>query len=463
VVTRQVPETGQIVFRRTIRQLVRQSFADAKPQDIAYAVNSLLQGIFRPWSDICDVVVRDPVVRRAYATRRNSIASRKTDIKPSPIDPRDIAMRAVDMTRDLIDRQQGFEFTLMRQLDGLGKSAAVHEIVWSRDRGLWLPSFEPVLTRDLEWDTMGGLGIRPLNGDYIRIADHPGKFWSFIPSTQPGLATDQGDFISVLYWWVFKKWGVKFWLQGAERFGNPFIYARMAENSPETARASMLNDLQNMSADSVGVVAGDGEVIISDAKAAGSSDVWTNLVNFCDKQIQIALVGSPDLFDAGKNGSYDAVETRDNIRLESSRAESRQLWSSFQRDVLGPFFAYNADLFGGVAPSAPTIETVFDKTVRVEALPMAVSSGVAITQNEYRTALGLDQKDDPSGDEIVVAPAQPSYGGFSNVSGGDAPDLPLAWNQEKMVPGPPSKPMRQFASSVTSSVFLNQLKRALEK
>jgi len=456
VVTRLNPEIGTIVERRVLRQIVRTGFDDVRPQDITAAIKQLKQGIYRAWSDLCDVVQNDPVINRAYTMQRNAISGRGRTVKPSPIGEADVAKVGVDATVKMLDRVPDLESTLNDMLDALGRGAAVKEIVWVRDRGMWWPTFEPVMTRDLEWDPSGGLGIRTLTGQYLRIADHPGKFWSFIPRQRAGLATDQGSFQVVVFWWLFKKWCFKFWLIGAERFGNPMVVAKMAPGSSEETRESIIADLQALTADSVGAFTAESTIEVIEAKAAASSQVWKDLGAEVDRQMMIGLVGSPDLFEAGANGSRSAVGTRDAIRLETTEAESKALWGSFARDVLTPFLQYNADAFGGVVPPTPTIETVFEAAVDIYPTIAAANAGMKITQNELRAMTGLPPLPSPEGDEAIVPPAM--LNAAQTTSGGTDAGFPFSTS-----PGLDARSLnhRGQRSLQTSTPFLRQLKSVL--
>jgi phage gp29-like protein len=401
MVDKNKPDTNRLVENMQVRRLVRTQYFDAKPQDVQKAVQQLMQGVYRWFSDLCDVAGRDPVVRRAYATRRNAISSRRVEVEASTQDEKARADVAAQAVREMLDNIDQLETLTGQMLDGLGKGIAVSEINWVYKRGYWMPEFSPVRTRDIEWDIDGGVGIRPLNGDYIRVADYPGKFWCFIPQTQTGLPTDQGDFISVLYWWLFKRWGYKFWLQGAERFGNPFVFARLPGVADVSVRNAMLQNLQDLTADSVGVFDGEATIDVIDAKMTGNANVWSEMVREFDRQIQIALVGSPDLFDAGQNGSYSAVATRNAIRLESSETEAKQLWASFQRDVVIPFLDYNSEALGGRL-AAPTVKTVFESAIDVANALAGVDRGLELTKNEMRSMVGFGPMTTDDGDEYVA-------------------------------------------------------------
>lgn len=400
------PEVDKLIHPMQVRRLVRVQYFDTKPEDVNSAIRNLMIGVYRWFSDLCDVAGRDPVVRRAYATRRNAISSRRVDVKPSTRDEEARATFIADTVRRMVEGIDSFEQLSNQMLDALGKGIAVAEINWVFRGGLWQPAFSMVRTRDLEWDVDGGVGIRPLNGPYVRVADHPGKFWVFIPSTQTGLPTDQGDFIAVLYFWLFKRWGYKFWLQGGERFGNPFVFARLPGVADVSVRQGMLQNLQELTADSVGVFDGEASIEVIDAKMPGSASVWSEMVAQFDRQIQIALVGSPDLFDAGKNGSLSAVETRNAVRLESSESEARQLWASFTRDVVDRFLEYNSDALGGWA-HAPTVETVFESPSETANIIAALPQGLKITHNELRSAVGLAPMPEGGDEYVTITPAAP--------------------------------------------------------
>jgi hypothetical protein len=196
-----------------------------------------------------------------------------------------------------------------------------------------------------------------------------------------------------------------FWLIGAERFGNPLVLAQMAASSDSAQRQRILDDLQQLTADSVGVTSGTSDIKIIDPAGAGSTGVWKELRASLNEELFLSLGVSPDLYLSGANGSRSSTETRDGVRLENSKLDSTLMWGSITRDVVRWLAYYNlrrADI------PLPVIETLFD-----DSLPItrdAIDTG-SVRVNEIRASLGLPAWSVEDGGEevakIQLPPAPP--------------------------------------------------------
>ena len=443
------PETDVVVTRRSLRALVRQSFAGVKPEQVAAILRELDRGQLRRWSDLCAALLGDPVVRRGYAARRAAIASRPVDVRPAVTEGPDAraAQAAADYARRLVDDVPDLEAVVMRQLDAVGVGVAAHQVYWTRSRGEWMPRFVPVPTRECWWDDDLTLAVAGERGERVRTADYPARFWVTVPAVQPGSPTDQGDFRSVVWFWLFKVMGWRFWLTASERYGTPLMLARLAATATPETREEVLDDLARLSASSYGVIGGDASIEVHDAKGAASAEMWRAMIAELDRAILLTLAGSPDVFLAGPDGSRAATETRASVAREVSQADARVLWGTFLRDVVAYGLAFNG--LGG-AP-LPTIETQFEGTTS-EPIYAYHLVGKIVRRNEIRARLGLPPlSPEEGGDELldaVPAGAQPSAMSETEMVGGPNVGTPTVGGPTIAPPGgaAPARPFRDSAS-----------------
>lgn len=449
-----VPEVGQVISKRVLRQLVRKSFDGATPQMLGAAITQLLMGVYRDWMDACAKMLRDPVVRRADGIRRSEVAGRPFVVKPAK-SSRDAAMAqaAADALRMAMDEDAGFEDVALKMLSALGTGLAVAEIMWTYERGWWVPRFDVLRAREAEWMTDGGLGVRDADGTLHRLADHPGKFWVFIPTNVAGEAVEQGDLLSVGYYWIFKSMGWKYWLIASERYGNPLALGRVPRGAVEATRQQLLDSLLQLTGDSVAVVDEGSQIEIIDPKASQSSSLWKDITTSLDEQITIGMCGAPDLLKPGETGSYSAVRERNAKALRTSLSDARQFWSSYMRDVGTWFYRFNIAKFGGVMPPLSYVETQFDAEVDAAVLVQAIGSGLEVEQDELRQSVGLDAKGGDEGARLVVPPqAQPQYGqSFESTPGGGDAGSPFSPSTSASPQAMPLSRSTTHSSSPTSA------------
>ena len=352
----------------------------------------------------------DPVVRRAYDIRRSAVAGRPWGVAaPASVDPllrsqADDLAGMVDTWLSSLDSPHAF---LMRVLDAIGMGISAHELLWSRRGGLWLPEPMPIMTREIRHDRDWSVSVRNRDYQWINTRAHPGRFLLHSPYTNNSRPVDQGCFLSTMFFWLFKRGGLQFWMSGAERFGNPLALAKMAVGADTAQKLAALADLQQMTADTVGVVSGVSDIEIIDAKAAGSTGVWKELLSMLDTQIFLSLGVSPDLIMAGPNGSRASTESRHGIMVEGTKIDAAMMWGSIVRDVATWISYYN--LRRNDVP-LPVISSVFDDAPVITRDAIDVG---AVTINNVRSGLGLGVwTEDEGGDEIAVvaAPPPPQFG-----------------------------------------------------
>ena len=400
-----IPELGRVIRPQSLSAITGRALQPVSPGRISTALRELDFGNYEYWADMATQMRRDPVVRRAYATRRSSVAGRRYAVEmPPDVAPemRGAASELVDLTKEWLNSLEARETFLMRVLDGIGMGISVHELVWSRMNGAWMPQPVPVQTRNLRYAQDWTLEVRDFDYQWYNTVNFPAKFLTHVPWTDPGRPMDQGDFLACVFYWMFKRNVWTFWLVGAERFGNPLVLAQMAASSDSSQRQRILDDLQQLTADSVGVTSGTSDIKIIDPAGAGSTGVWKELRASLNEEIFLSLGVSPDLYLSGANGSRSSTETRDGVRLEGSTLDATLMWGSITRDVVRWLAYYNlrrADI------PLPVITTLFDDTLPIT--PDAINVG-AVRINEVRASLGLPAWSVEDGGEEIAEVAQPA-------------------------------------------------------
>ena len=440
-----VPEMGRVIRPQPLSAITGRALQPVSPGRISTALRELDFGNYEYWADMATQMRRDPVVRRAYATRRSSVAGRRYAVEmPQDVAPemRGAAQELVELTKEWLNSLEARETFLMRVLDAIGMGISVHELVWSRVNGAWMPQPVPVQTRNLRYAQDWTLEVRDFDYNWYNTVNFPAKFLTHIPWTDPGRPMDQGDFLACVFYWMFKRNVWTFWLVGAERFGNPLVLAQMAASSDTAQRQRILDDLQQLTADSVGVTSGTSNIEVINPAAAGSTNVWKELRASLNEEIFLSLGVSPDLYLSGANGSRSATETRDGVRLEGSKLDATLMWGSINRDVVRWLAYYNlrrADI------PLPQITTLFDDTLPIT--PDAINVG-AVRINEVRASLGLPAWSAEDGGENIAKPAAVAAP-MPGVPFEDAPVLPVEMPADDTLGG--ASAASPFPTSVASA------------
>ena len=111
-----------------------------------------------------------------------------------------------------------------------------------------------------------------------------------------------GD-LALCYWpTVFKKGGMKFWLNFAEKYGSAFAFGKLPRTAEATERANLLSDLEALIQNGVAVIPDDGSVeLIEMAGKSASADLYERLVLHCRGEISIVLTGTNQTVEASAN------------------------------------------------------------------------------------------------------------------------------------------------------------------
>jgi phage gp29-like protein len=115
------------------------------------------------------------------------------------------------------------------------------------------------------------------------------------PYGQPDLA--------LCYWpVVFMKGGKRFWLNFAEKFGGTFLMGKLPRGAAQAERNALLDDLEAIVQNGVGVIPDDGSVVPLESSAkAASADLFERLVLHCRSEISIVLTGTNQTIEATAN------------------------------------------------------------------------------------------------------------------------------------------------------------------
>lgn len=109
--------------------------------------------------------------------------------------------------------------------------------------------------------------------------------------------------LSMCFWpMVFKKGGMKFWLNFAEKFGSAFLLGKLPVSATDEERETLLDSLEEMLQNGVAVIPDNGGIAPMEAAGkSASADLYERLVLHCRGEIAIALLGQNQTTEASAN------------------------------------------------------------------------------------------------------------------------------------------------------------------
>ncbi len=192
------------------------------------------------------------------------------------------------------------------------------EVMWGKVGGLVVPV--DVAAKPAEWfgyDDDNQLRFKtranPLKGEELPP-------WKFLVARQePTYANPYGFAdLSMCFWpLTFKKGGVKFWLNFAEKYGTPWAIGKTPRGTQDRENDALADQLEQMVQDAIAVIPDDSSVeILEAAGKSASADLYERLVMYCRSEVSIALTGTNQTVEANSNkaSASAGLEVADDIR-----------------------------------------------------------------------------------------------------------------------------------------------------
>ena len=174
------------------------------------------------------------------------------------------------------------------------------EITWQKVGGLVVPV--DIVGKPANWfvfDEENKLRFRTRENS-IKGEELPERKF-LLPRQDPTYDNPYGfPDLSMVFWpTTFKKGGLKFWVQFTEKYGAPWVIGKHPRGTQDKEANDLLDKLEAMVQDAVGVIPDDSSVEIKEAaNGANNADVYERLLHFCRSEVSIALLGQNQTTEA---------------------------------------------------------------------------------------------------------------------------------------------------------------------
>lgn len=407
-----MPTVGVITPRIDARRQRPREFFDV---ELGTIVDVLSRAKYGDTTDMIDLWLRmvgsDDQISSTRETRISPVYATMPEVRPGK--PRtDDAVRLADLCRVALDRIERLAETNAHLCDARFTGYQVCEIVWGlidwHGTQAWIPvDVIPVHARRFRFSYRGELGFYDQGRAAIELqsmgVEHEilddgvpglvkltaGKYLVHQPISISDYPGARGLVFPLARWWWAKLVAFRYWLLGAEYAANPRIVAQMTDIGTDEQFAELEAGAERMSAEGVAVLREGCEMRVTDAQASMSADVWNRLVGRCNAAISKIILGSTlnvEIDSAG--GNRAAAESQSDETIQPRRkADSEQLWASWQRYVFRFIRHYNPHLFDESTPLPhafdPAVTTVAEEpevsTVDTSSAPAGTIEGVSIT------------------------------------------------------------------------------------
>ena len=178
----------------------------------------------------------------------------------------------------------------------------------------------------------------------------PNKFVWHRHQARSGDAT-RGGLIRPLGWmWLFSSLGIKDVLRFVEKFGMPFVSARIDENAWQKDRSKIAYLIRNFGSDGGAVFSKAVELELLNG-ATDSGEVYFRLLEYMAAAKEKVIIGQTAT--SGDAGGFSKGMAQADVRQDILESDCHVVSSTIGRSILAPWVAFN---FG---PDAPVPEHYF--------------------------------------------------------------------------------------------------------
>lgn len=349
---RQRPESGEfVVLDIGDRHSAHLGAAQVLPYDITRIIAAADSG---DTVELCKLAsyIEDKNwdIQTGMETRRNALLGCDWTVKPGDDTPRgkEIAERFEKTLQDA-GALNGYDtFTDLRSdlMGAVISPFAASEIIWENSD---IVGFRSIEGRHFTFQY--GYTPRLITLDAPTGLELPPNKFIFHHRRRGGGDIARGGLIRVLAWLhVFQNFPFKDWLKFVERFGMPFVVARVNRNSYKEDRDVIHATIRAFGPSGGGVFDRDTEVQLLQAAAGGGEAAYKPLVEYAGQAITKLLQGQ--LATSGDGGGLSKNDAQSQVRRDLLEADAESISAVITQQLAAPWTAFN---YGDGAP-VPRLE-----------------------------------------------------------------------------------------------------------
>lgn len=331
-------------------------------------------------------------IRNSMSTRINALLGCDRDVIPPPGDTSPEGMKIARHFHETLCRAgelNGFD-TFEDLLEDLSHAViapfAVSEIIWD---GAELLGFRNIPGHHFTF--YDSLEPKLITQDHPEgIALPPNKFLIH-RHNRTGGDICRGGLIRTLAWLhCFQSYPMKDWLAFAERFGMPFIVAKLDRTAYEKDRNAVQKAIRNFGPRGGGVFSKSMEIELLQAGANNSSTVYEAIISHISDAITKVILGQ--LASSGRSSGLSGGDAQSKVRQDLLEADAKKMEATIRSGLAAPWTAYH------YGPSAPVpvlrfrVEPPEDLQAFAQTLEALHQAGFCADPDEIGKRFGIQLK-----------------------------------------------------------------------
>lgn len=371
-----------------------------KPERLAHILKQASLGNARDYLTLAEEM------EERYLHYASQVQTRRLAIEgvtPAVESPKGYPKAIVDAVHELVDDPNLLD-AIGTLTDGIAKGYAVVEPMWEYERKRLRPvAFKWRDPRYFQFDRIGLTELRlAVDGNLDGVPIDKPTFIVHMPRSKTGIPLRRGFARAATWAFLLQSFGLKDWAAFAEIYGIPMRVGKYHAGASDADKKALLRAVASIANDAAAIIPQGMELEFIEAQGAKGEAVFGGLLDYLDKQVSKLVVGQTMTADDGS--SQAQAKIHDNVRLDITQADCRQLGNTLNRDLIPWYVSLNfgpQDVYPKVTLPVAEPEDIKELT---EAVARLVPFGLKVGQKQMRAKIGLSEPDD---DDEMLTPASP--------------------------------------------------------
>lgn len=338
-------------------------FGNLSAVQLTAILQQLERGEVSEWCDLVQFALKtDDLLISLYETRLNRVAQASYQIVPNEFGNPHLAQLAAEFVNELLARVENWDQFLKNMLHAIALGFSASEIEWDYDglhRVYYARNIHRVNPNRFRYDEQWKL----------RLYDHGSR--AHYPHGQYGEVLRQGGWVvhhhyavsgdpcdagimrMSIWRWLFRRWADTFWIQNLEKYGAPWVMAKVAPGTPDPVRRKIQEALQNMTIERAAIVETGGELVVTPPPmGSGTESQHQMYMDFGARSLTTTWLGASDITQPGMNGSQAAVDTRVGATTDPRMiTDGQAVGMTLQSQLIRWLLHFNLHKFGRIPPT----------------------------------------------------------------------------------------------------------------
>jgi len=385
------PEDRNLIFL-SLRMITNDPALQLTPTALKAILDDAAEGDAQEQAALIDEMTeRDSRLEGVFAAREEAALACDWDVRP------------VGMTR-FTDKDEKPEIKELREmLQNAGIEDLLSHLVragrygyqgsyidWG-DGGGKIHRFIPAHPTAWIFDEAGNPALKDMEGHEQPLSKlHPNQYVFHRIGPQNMLPTRFSMGRNLAWIWYFKNHCLKSWNRYLEKFGVPFLIAKVtkAEFDDKTTRANIIKQLRSIARDGVFITTSEGGVD-SINEAASNGNVHEKAARYLDQCYAIGALGQLATSE-GEPGKLGTNPAQNEVKIEKKQTDCRRLMQTIRRDIIVPYWTFKYGDPAGAPGFFMNYMRPRDTKARAETFEILARAGYRVSQRQVENDCNLE-------------------------------------------------------------------------